>query len=911
MEQLSDKNQSDKRDLPGEGRQNLSNEAKQHNIRFACPNGCEDEKTYKSEGTCPVCGSFLDSAEKLKKKMEDTEKERFYCPMHCEGDKTYEFPGRCPVCNMFLASTKTHLMVNPATGLPVNMPKKTGMHDASAEQHADAGHKHSVHDSEVAGEPNKTQGMMHSPATSYTLDKQRYYCPMRCEGDKTYDKPGDCPVCGMNLVKEESFTASHKQYTCPMHPEIIRDAPGTCPICGMNLVPIIVQAADEEDEAYKVMSKKFWIAVALTIPVFIIAMGDMLPGIGSFLREHSQITGWLSFLLTTPVVFYSGWQFFKRGYSSVIRRSPNMWTLISIGVGAAYIFSVFALLVPGIFPGQFKDMHGNVHLYFEAAAVILTLVLLGQVLEIKAHTRTNSAIKALLGLVPPVARRVKDGKEEEIPLEHVVAGDILRVKPGEKIPVDGSITEGEATLDESMITGEFLPVDKTKGDKVTGGTINNNTSFLMVAEKVGKETLLARIIEMVNEASRTRAPIQRLADVIAKYFVQIVVSISIITFIIWAIVGPEPALVYAFINAVSVLIIACPCALGLATPMAIMVGTGRGAQSGILVKDARAIEEFNKIDTLIVDKTGTITEGKPGLKGYHSFGTLGDKDVLRIAASIDFHSEHPLAEAIVKGAEEAGIKPEEVKNFASVTGKGVTANYKNDRVGLGNSKLVDDFGAKLTEEQFSYVKKWQLEGQTVMFLIVSNAVEGIVSVSDKIKSTSYSAIKELQDSGVKVIMLTGDNEFTAKAVADELHLDDFRSDYLPDDKFEMVKQLQSVGKKVAMAGDGINDAPALAQADIGIAMGTGTDIAMQSAEITLVKGDLNGIARARQLSSDVMKNIKQNLFFAFVYNILGVPIAAGVLFPFFGILLSPMLAAVAMSFSSVSVIANSLRLRNK
>ena len=897
MDKIPDKNLPEKDDK--------SKGTMQNSIRYACPNECEGEKSYKSEGTCPVCGSFLESVENLKKKKEDTEKEKFYCPMHCEGEKTYDFPGRCPVCNMFLASTKTGLMINPSTGLPVNAPKKDHQgHGHSSDDSISDTAKESIPVVAAAGAETSRQ-------ISYDLAKPRYYCPMRCEGDKTYDKPGDCPVCGMHLVKEESFSTVPRQYTCPMHPEIIKDAPGTCPICGMNLVPDVVQLEDEEDDAFKVMSRKFWIAVAFTIPVFIIAMGGMIPGIGDFFMKHSKLTGWLSFVLTTPVVFYSGWQFFRRGYSSVVRRSPNMWTLISIGVGAAYLFSVFALFFPGIFPHQFKDMHGDVHLYFEAAAVILTLVLLGQVLEIKAHTRTNSAIKSLLGLVPPIARRVKNGQEEEIPLEHVVTGDILRIKPGEKIPVDGSITEGEATLDESMITGESLPVDKIKGDKVTGGTINNNTSFLMVAEKVGKETLLARIIEMVNEASRSRAPIQRLADVIAKYFVQIIIAISIITFALWAIWGPEPNLVYAFINAVSVLIIACPCALGLATPMAIMVGTGRGAQSGILVKDARAIEEFNKIDTLIIDKTGTITEGKPGLIGYRSFGNLSDEQILRLAASIDFHSEHPLAEAIVKGAKEKGIELVEVKKFSSVTGRGVTATLDNEPLALGNMKLLEDSGTSLNEEQHSLVKQWQLSGQTVMFLILNNKVEGIVGVRDKIKTTSYKAIKDLQDLGVKVIMLTGDNEYTAKAVAEELHLDDYKSDYLPADKYEMVRKLQSEGRKVAMAGDGINDAPALAQADIGIAMGTGTDIAMQSAEITLVKGDLNGIARARKLSFDVMKNIKQNLFFAFVYNILGVPIAAGVLFPFFGILLSPMLAAVAMSFSSVSVIANSLRLRNK
>jgi Cu2+-exporting ATPase len=552
-----------------------------------------------------------------------------------------------------------------------------------------------------------------------------------------------------------------------------------------------------------------------------------------------------------------------------------------------------------------------VHLYFEAAAVILTLVLLGQVLELRAHSKTNSAIKALLNLVPAVARVIRNGEETEIPLEEVQEGDILRVRPGEKIPVDGFVTSGNAVVDESMITGEPIPVDKAENDKVTGGTINGNTSFEMKAEKVGGDTLLAQIIEMVNQASRSRAPIQKLADVVAKYFVQIVVSVAIITFAVWAVWGPEPAYVYAFVNAIAVLIIACPCALGLATPMSIMVGSGRMAQSGVLVKDARAIEEMNKVDTLIIDKTGTITEGKPALKSFHSFGNLSETDILTIAASADANSEHPVAEAIVKGAKEKGIKPQKVEQFEAVTGKGVKGILDGKSIGLGNSRLTDDFGATLTKEQQELVKEWQLTGQTVMFLLIEDKVEGIVSVADTIKASSAKAIGELQTLGVKVHMLTGDNKFTAKAVADELKLDGFEADCLPDDKFKKVKELQAQDQKVAMAGDGINDAPALEQADVGIAMGTGTDIAMQSAEITLVKGDLNGIVRARDLSHKVMRNIKQNLFFAFVYNSLGVPVAAGILFPFFGILLSPIIAAAAMSFSSVSVIANALRLRKK
>jgi heavy metal translocating P-type ATPase len=742
-------------------------------------------------------------------------------------------------------------------------------------------------------------------------ENTKYYCPMRCEGNKMYDRPGNCPKCGMHLKKEESKTSSKTIYTCPMHPEVRQNKPGSCPKCGMNLVPEKGEETSEEEKAFRKMARKFWIALALSIPVFIIAMS----GVFSFLDLESiapkKIWNWIQFVLAAPVVFYSGWDFFKRGYSSIRRWSPNMWTLISIGTGAAYLFSVLGLLFPGIFPEQFKDEQGNVHLYFEAAAVILTLVLLGQVLELRAHSKTSSAIKELLNLVPPVARLIKNGEEKEIPLEDVQEGYILRVKPGEKIPVDGIITGGNAIIDESMITGESIPAEKSKNDKVTGGTINGKTSFEMQAQKVGSDTLLSQIIEMVNEASRSRAPIQRLADVIAKYFVQIVVSVAIITFAIWAIWGPQPAYVYAFVNAVSVLIIACPCALGLATPISVMVGTGRGAQSGVLVKDARAIEEMNKVDTLIIDKTGTITAGKPALKGFKSFGELTDTEILKLAASIDDNSEHPIAEAIVKGAREKNIELIKLDDFESVAGKGVYAVYRNKKLGLGNQRLLEDSDASLKDTKRNLVREWQSNGQTVMYLIYGSKVEGIVSVADTIKDTSARAIKSLQKMGVKVHMLTGDNEFTAKAVANELNLDGYQADCLPDQKYNKVKEFQQQGHIVAMAGDGINDAPALAQANIGIAMGTGTDIAMQSAEITLVKGDLNGIARARDLSTKVMRNIKQNLFFAFVYNGLGVPIAAGILFPLFGILLSPVIAAAAMSFSSVSVISNALRLRKK
>jgi heavy metal translocating P-type ATPase len=811
---------------------------------------------------------------------------KYFCPMKCEGEKTYDQPGRCPVCNMYLVPVAEQI-------------KEDGHSHAKVNHHHDHKHIHE-HDQHEAKAVGKSHG--------------KYYCPMHCEGDKTYERPGDCPVCGMHLNKEETRQAPGTGkivYTCPMHPEIKQDHPGSCPKCGMDLVPEKGEETSEEDKAYKKMAKKFWIAVILSIPVFVIAMSDMVSFLNLGAVASKKTLGWIEFALATPVVFYSSWEFFKRGWSSILRWMPNMWTLISIGVGAAYLFSVFALLIPDVFPAQFKDANGNVHLYFEAAAVILTLVLLGQVLELRAHSKTNSAIKALLNLVPPIARIIRNGQEEEIPLEEVHAGNLLRVRPGEKIPVDGTITDGTAVIDESMITGESIPADKSTGDKVTGGTINGKTSFVMKAEKVGSETLLSQIIEMVNQASRSRAPIQKLVDVVAKYFVQIVFGIAIITFVVWAAWGPEPAYVYAFVNAVAVLIIACPCALGLATPMSIMVGSGRMAQAGVLVRDARAIEEMNKVSTLIIDKTGTITEGKPALKSYKSFGKLADEEILRLAASVDAHSEHPVAEAIVAGAKAKGIEISNVENFESVTGKGVKGVYEGKKIGIGNSRLMNDFGARLDDEYEKQVKEWQLTGQTVMYLLVDNKVEGIVSVADTIKATSAKAIKALQQSGIKVHMLTGDNKFTAKAVADELNLDGFEADCLPEDKYKKVKELQEKGEIVAMAGDGINDAPALEQANVGIAMGTGTDIAMQSAEITLVKGDLNGIVRARELSHKVMRNIKQNLFFAFVYNALGVPVAAGILFPFFGILLSPMIAAAAMSFSSVSVISNALRLKRK
>ena len=756
----------------------------------------------------------------------------------------------------------------------------------------------------------------HAPSEAKKEEKPKgkgtgvFYCPMHCEDDKTYNKPGDCPVCGMDLVEEQNTTAhSSEQWTCPMHPEIVRDEAGACPICGMDLVPMEVDLSAEE-KTYKKLLKKFWIAVAFTLPIFIIAMSEMIPNNPLYEVMDQKYWNWIQFGLSIPVVFYATWMFFVRAYKSIKTWNLNMFTLIGIGAGVAWLFSVFGMFFPDFFPVQFKTDSGAVHVYFEAATVILTLVLMGQLLEARAHGKTNSAVKELLKLTPNKAIRVKDGKEEEVAIEDIVLNDILRVKPGDKIPVDGVITEGETTLDESMITGEPIPVNKTKDDKVSSGTINGNQSFLMKAERVGSDTLLSQIIQMVNKASRSRAPIQKLADTVSGYFVPIVVLISIITFVVWAIFGPEPVYVYAFVNAIAVLIIACPCALGLATPMSVMVGVGKGAQNGVLIKNAEALEKMDKVDTLIVDKTGTITEGKPTVEKIGVFGSdFNEKEVLQHLVSLNNMSEHPLAQATVKYGKEQNIEIVNAENFSAVTGKGVEGNIKGGKVALGNAKMMEYSKAELTTEMETEAQQFQKQGKTVSYLSINGKVVGYVVIGDKIKVNSAKAIKALQKKGIDVIMLTGDNHDTAQAVAKELNLTNFKAGMLPEDKLREVEKLQNSGKIVAMAGDGINDAPALAKSDVGIAMGTGTDVAIESAMITLVNGDLHDIVKAKNLSHAVMRNIKQNLFFALGYNTLGIPIAAGVLFPFFGLLLSPMIAALAMSFSSVSVIVNALRLR--
>ena len=736
-----------------------------------------------------------------------------------------------------------------------------------------------------------------------------FYCPMHCEGEKTYDKAGDCPVCGMDLVEERSLSATSAQFTCPMHAEIVRDEPGSCPICGMDLVPLEADAS-EEDKNYQKLLKKFWIAVAFTVPIFLIAMSEMIMDNPLYSIFSQKNWNWIQLVLSIPVVFYATWIFFKRAWTSIQTMNLNMFTLIGIGSGIAWIFSVFAMLFPDVFPPDFKTMNGNVFVYFEATTVILTLVLLGQLLEARAHSQTSGAIKALLQLVPSTATLVENGNDKIISIDKIEKGYLLRVKPGEKIPVDGMIVEGHSSIDESMITGEPIPVDKTVDDKVSSGTINGTKSFVMIAEKVGSETLLSQIIHMVNNASRSKAPIQKLADKIAKYFVPIVLFVSVLTFIVWAVFGPEPAYVFAFVNAIAVLIIACPCALGLATPMSVMVGVGRGAQSGVLIKNAEALEKMNKVDTLIVDKTGTITEGKPSVEKVIAIDDSLSKDLLQYISSLNQYSEHPLAEAVVKYGKENNVTLTRVSDFEAVAGKGVIGTVGDLKVALGNSKLLEQLAISIDEKLLSQVTAEQEKGKTVSFIAVAQKAVGYVTIFDAIKKTSLEAIQELQKNGVEVIMLTGDNKNTAKAVAEQLNLKHYKAECLPEDKLNEIKLLQQQGRVVAMAGDGINDAPALAQSDVGIAMGTGTDVAIESASITLVKGDLQGIVKAKNLSHSVIKNIKQNLFFAFIYNVLGVPIAAGVLYPIFGLLLSPMIAALAMSFSSVSVIANALRLRN-
>jgi Cu+-exporting ATPase len=748
--------------------------------------------------------------------------------------------------------------------------------------------------------------MLVSPETAAARydykDKTYYFCNVGCK-----ERFAAEPEKYLEPAKQASLPQD-VEYTCPMHPEIVQIGPGTCPICGMALEPKTVSLEDRPDPELIDMTRRFWISAALAIPILLLDMGGMFLALGDYIPP--RVSSWIQFALGSIVVIWGGYPFFQRAWASIRNISPNMFTLIAMGTGAAWSFSTIALFFPQLFPVSFRGHSGEAPLYFEAAAVITTLVLLGQVLELRARSRTSSAIRQLLGLAPDTARVVDQmGNERDMPLSDVHVGMLLRVRPGEKVPVDGLVTEGKSSINESMVTGEPIPVEKEAGSKVVGGTMNGTGSFVMQAEHVGSETLLAQIVRMVSEAQRSRAPIQRLADVVSAYFVPAVIIVAIVTFIAWMLIGPEPRFVYALANAIAVLIIACPCALGLATPMSIMVGTGRGATAGVLVKNAEALEAMEKVNVLVTDKTGTLTEGKPKLISVIPNG-IDENELLRLAASLERNSEHPLAESIVAGAEERGIKFSRVDNFQSLTGKGVTGEIDGKKVALGNAALLDELGVKADERLQARIDGFRNEGQTVVFVVIDGRHAGLLSVADPIKQSAADAIKELHRSNVQIVMLTGDNQATAEAVARQLGIDEIKAEILPEQKGEVVKELQNNGKIVAMAGDGINDAPALARAQVGIAMGTGTDVAMESAGITLLKGDLSGIVRAKKLSHATMSNIRQNLFFAFIYNLLGVPIAAGVLYPFFGLLLSPIIASAAMTFSSVSVITNALRLRN-
>ena len=732
-----------------------------------------------------------------------------------------------------------------------------------------------------------------------------YTCPMDPEVRQI--GPGACPKCGMALEPVEAQAETRVEYTCPMHPDIVRSEPGACPICGMALEPRTVTVEAENPELAD-MTRRFRISSLLTLPLLAFMVSDMLPGRPIERALGARAVTWLQFVLATPVVLWGGWPFFVRGWASIVNRHLNMFTLIAIGTGAAFAYSVAATVVPGIFPDAFRGHGGQIAVYFEPAAVIVTLVLLGQVLELRARSRTSTAIRNLLGLAPPTARRIDGDHEEEVPLASVRAGDRLRVRPGDRVPVDGVVIDGSTSVDESMVTGEPIPVEKAAGSLVTGGTVNGTGGFVMEARRVGADTLLARIVRLVGEAQRSRAPIQRLADVVSGWFVPAVIVVAVLTFVVWAVVGPEPRLAHALVNAVAVLIIACPCALGLATPMLVMVGTGRGAEAGVLVRNAEALELMEKVTTLVVDKTGTLTEGKPRLVTVRAAGGYGEGDLLRLAAGLEQASEHPLAAAIVAGARERGVTPAPVADFQSQTGKGATATVEGRRVAVGNLALMTDAGVE-AEGLAAEAEALRREGQTVVFVAIDGRPAGLLAVADPVKASAPEAVRALHAAGLRIVMLTGDSRTTAEAVARRLGIDAVEAEVLPDRKAAIVEQLQAQGERVAMAGDGVNDAPALARADVGIAMGTGTDIAMESAGVTLVKGDLRGLVRARHLSRATMRNIRQNLFFAFVYNAIGVPIAAGLLYPFFGILLSPMIASAAMTFSSVSVIGNALRLR--
>jgi Cu+-exporting ATPase len=828
----------------------------------------------------PVCGMMVDPT-RAAAQVVHGDKTYYFCCAGCAGKFRAE-PAKYLSAKAPAAMERDGYVVQfSRAGAPAAAPALAVSHEE-------------IHDTRPLAVPDAT--------------RNAYVCPMDPEVREDY--PGACPKCGMALEPSLPIApATRIEYTCPMHPQIVRPGPGSCPICGMALEPRTVIAAEEQNPELVSMTRRFWMSVALTIPVLALGMSDLLPGQPLQHVLTTRAMGWIELSLATPVVLWGGWPFFERGWASVVNRSLNMFTLIALGTGTAFLYSVVAVLFPQLFSATFRGMSGEVPVYFEAAAAITTLVLLGQVLELRARSRTSAAIRSLLRLSPKDARLVRaDGTELDVPLEHIQVGDMLRVRPGEKVPVDGVVTDGESSLDESLMTGEPIPVEKCPGARVIGGTINGTGSFVMRAERVGNDTVLAQIVQMVSEAQRSRAPVQKLADRVAGYFVPTVVLIAVLTFVVWAAVGPQPRMAHALLNAVAVLIIACPCALGLATPMAIMVGTGRGALAGILVKNAEALETLEKVDSIVVDKTGTLTEGRPQVVAVFAASGFEEAEILRIAATLERASEHPLAAAILARAKERRIGPGESSDFQSRTGKGVLAKMGEKVAALGNRALFVELGISL-EALEDEARQREVDGETVMFVAMDGKAAGLITVADPIKSTTAEAIAQLHRDGIHIVMLTGDSRRTAEVVARKLGIEKVFADVLPEQKNEIVKKLQAEGHIVAMAGDGVNDAPALSQADVGIAMGTGTDVAIESAGITLLQGDLRGLARARRLSRATMRNIRQNLFFAFAYNAVGVPIAAGVLYPFFGLLLSPILASAAMTFSSVSVITNALRLR--
>ncbi len=875
--------------------------------------------------TDPICGMTVDP-KSAAGKHEHNGHTYYFCSQRCfakfreEPERFVRTVALAHLPTMEKSGSDNDLVVDPVCGMTVDPGSAAAKHEYNGKTYYFCSHHcalkfkedpekwlrakhggHAAHGNDHAGDGP------HSAPTAKSVEPV-YVCPM--DPEVRASKPGACPKCGMALEPQAvAAPATRTEYVCPMHPEIVRDEPGSCPICGMALEPRTVTLEDAPNPELVDMTRRFWISAALSLPLFILAMSDMIPGQPLQHVFPPRLNNWVQLIIATPVVLWGGRPFFERGWSSIVNRSLNMFTLISIGVGAAYLYSVVATILPDIFPPSFYAHGGTVAVYFEAAAIITTLVLLGQVLELRARSQTSSAIKALLGLAPKTARLIRsDGREEDVSLDRVQVGDRLRIRPGEKVPVDGVVVEGATSVDESMVTGEPIPVEKSSGSKVTGGTVNGTGSVIMEAQRVGSGTLLAQIVRMVSEAQRTRAPIQRLVDIVSAYFVFAVLLVAVLTFAIWALLGPEPRMAYALVNAVAVLIIACPCALGLATPMSIMVGVGRGASEGVLIKNAEALEVLEKVNTLVVDKTGTLTEGKPRLSEVVSVAEKERKEILRLAASLERASEHPLAAAIVSAAENEGLRLSSTDRFRSLTGKGVIGRVDGYSVALGNIKLFEELSINAASLR-TRAEELRREGHTVMFVAIDDRAAGLVAVSDPIKPSTQEAIEILHREGIRVVMLTGDSRTTAEAVARRLKIDRVEAEVLPEQKSEVIKRLQAEGRIVGMAGDGVNDAPALAQAHVGIAMGTGTDVAIESAHVTLVKGDLRGIAKASRLSRATMRNIRQNLFFAFVYNTLGVPIAAGVLYPYFGLLLSPIIASAAMTFSSVSVIANALRLR--